>query len=330
MKVLPDNAQHIGQRGRQEDSFAFSDFNDLDFAKKKGYLAIIADGMGGMTHGKEASQLAVRAFLEAYATNTSTLHLHQHLHDAFIKANEEVRNYAVQLNQPDEVGTTLTAAVILDEVLYWISAGDTRIYLLRDGELIQLTRDHNYLNYLYQEVQRGNMKKEEAEQHPSSRALTSFLGLPSIPEVDQNIKPFHLKDGDIVLLCSDGLYEFMDENEICTLMKQYHSEATQILIESVIAKKHPHQDNITILSLTYLKDQPELLEDRYEKSLEAPFENDIPSKQKRKMPTVFLFSLLFLFTIIGGYISVVYFAPDSWNIPEEWKFPIDWIPFTKN
>lgn len=291
MKIIPDNAQALGTRERQEDSFAFSNFDNPEFIKEKGYLAIVADGMGGLFYGKEASEIAVQSFLESYQSYTSFESIIDLLHLSLQDANKMVRNMAVEQDKVDQTGTTLAAATIIEGSLYWISVGDSRIYLYRNGELIQLNEDHQYSKLLYEEVMKENITVEEANSHPQRNALISFLGLPSLPEIDFNVKEMPLENGDIVLLCSDGLHGFMTDEEIAAILKENNPSPAQPLIDFTLQKKHPYQDNITVATLTFVKEEAPP-----SPAPELPVED---TKQKKVSLTIIL-SILFFFIIGAG------------------------------
>ena len=134
MAFAAGNAQHIGARPQQQDAFGFSDPSDRNFVAHGGFLGIVADGVGGLTHGSEASQSAVRAFLQAYQQKSAIESIPAALARALHEANAAVLRVASEPSG-EGAGTTLIAAVLHENSLYWISAGDSRIYLLHDGRL---------------------------------------------------------------------------------------------------------------------------------------------------------------------------------------------------
>jgi len=160
MRYLPGNAQHIGARKEQQDAFAFSDPANKKFLAHAGLLAVVSDGMGGLAHGQQASSAAVRAFLTGYERKsrqeTIPAAMHRGLEAAF---------HAVQgLNQGGggQGGATLAAAVAHENQLYWVSVGDSRLYLLRRGHLVQLSRDHSYRERLFDQVAGERLGLEDA------------------------------------------------------------------------------------------------------------------------------------------------------------------------
>ena len=214
MRIVPGNAQHLGSRQEQQDDFGFSDTDDLSFIMHGGVLALVTDGMGGLAQGREASLIAKQTMLRQYEEKSVSETIPQALIKALDAANARVVEMARQVGLEGQMGTTLAAAVIKDDGLYWISVGDSRIYLCRKGEMTQLTTDHDYANHLVQEVELGNLSPEAAATHPQRHALTSHLGLRHLREIDRNENPINLEPGDRILLCSDGLYRTLPQGKL--------------------------------------------------------------------------------------------------------------------
>jgi len=249
MRISPGNAQHIGARDQQQDSFGFSDLNDSAFVVHAGVVAVVADGMGGMAHGNAASQAAVRAFLNAYAGKSPRESIPQALDRALKQANSAVTTLAKNAGLEDGMGTTLVAAAVHGGSLYWISAGDSRVYLLRGGQLAKLTSDHIYANELRKEVVKGKLSRAEALGNTQRGDLTSYLGLDHLPEVDHNLRAFPIHPGESVILCSDGLYRGLTEDEIAATFRGNPQSACENLVQHVLEKRLPHQDNVTVVAL---------------------------------------------------------------------------------
>lgn len=249
MKVVPGNAQHIGSRETQQDDFGFTDLDDRDFTAHAGVLAVLTDGMGGLAMGAEASRLAKRTMLDEYQAKAAKEAVPQALERALRAANNAVFQIARKAGLEGDVGTTMVAAVVRGADLYWVSVGDSRIYLCRDGQLTQLTTDHVYSRQLAGEVAKGRMSKEEAAGHPDRDALTSFLGLEEIEEIDRNVRSFPLQPGDRILLCSDGLYRALSAEEIAERLADDPQNAAESLVERAVSKERRYQDNLTVAIL---------------------------------------------------------------------------------
>jgi protein phosphatase len=117
--------------------------------------------------------------------------------------------------------------------------------------LQQLTQDHVYAVELARAVQRGILSEAEAEAHPERSSLTSHLGAASLDEVDFNTEPLALQSGDCLLLCSDGLYRALRENEISTALQRSPSLAAEALVHSALGKQLPQQDNLTAVLMVW-------------------------------------------------------------------------------
>ena len=245
------NAQGIGARPYQEDAFGFSNWEDAGFLQRSGLLAVVADGMGGLEQGNAASNAAVRAFIGAYEGKTPNESTPEGLLRALHEANRAVLGVARKAGAEGNVGTTLVAVVVHEGALHWVSVGDSRIYLARGGQLAQLTEDHVYASHLAREVARGAISKDEAESHPEREALTSFVGLRDLEEIERSTKAFPLQPGDFVLLCSDGVYKNMTDAEVAGPLQGDPQTASENLVQAVLAKQDRHQDNLTVVVLAY-------------------------------------------------------------------------------
>jgi serine/threonine protein phosphatase PrpC len=248
IKIITGYAQHIGEREEQQDSFGLADLSNTVEMKSDDMFVVLADGMGGYEMGKEAGELAVQTMLSEYASiaeegKSTPRALEQSLH----LANKAVYELALDHELEWSVGTTLIAVIMQEGQLHWISAGDSRIYLYRDGVLIPLTRDHVYANRLNELVQAGKLTQEEADSHPERHLLTSYLGIPRITEIDANLLPLQLTAGDWVLLCSDGFYDEITVPLLEEAVRQSPQDAAAFILEHVLAQQRPYQDNATIV-----------------------------------------------------------------------------------
>lgn len=249
-QLVPSNYQHIGDRDNQEDSFAISDLHDEELVKKHGVLALVADGMGGLSFGEEASRVAAQVFLQESLPEEPGESPPARLHRALLRANAAVYDCAYRGGNEIDLGTTLVATLVCKSEMHWISAGDSRIYHYRKGFLTQLNREHTYKNQLLDKVDNGLLTREEADNHPEGAYLTSFLGLPSLSEIDQSNKPLQLQAGDHILLCSDGLTNTMTDDEITYYFKENEHISAEELVNQALSKRQPYQDNITVVILS--------------------------------------------------------------------------------
>jgi len=250
MRYLPAHAQHIGARHYQQDSIGLADPEDRAFLAHGGYLAVLCDGMGGMQHGDVASQTAVRAILDAYAQKLPDESIPAALERAAREANEQVIAAALDLGLKDGVGTTLVAAVLHDGYLYFISVGDSAIYHVRDGDIHMVNRPHVFANLLDEAVERGQISREDAAQHPERESLTSFIGIHDLHEIDLNTEPWPVAAGETILLASDGLFKTLEPAEIQECLTGHPQSWPEALVARTIDRQRPGQDNVSVVSIT--------------------------------------------------------------------------------
>lgn len=251
MRVFPGNVSHIGSRRDQQDAYGLSNFTDGQFIDHAGYLAVVADGIGGMEFGSVASNLAVDAFLGRYLGKSVMREVDETLDSALLAANRAVLEEAERRDCLENMGTTLVAAAIYEGYLYWRSVGDSHLYLLRDGRLAQINADHIHARSLQAWVAEGLISQNMADLHPDRATLESFVGLSEMRHIDANSVALALQDGDVLLLCSDGIYTGLSDLEIIQCLGLEPMSAAQQLADSVLAKQLPHQDNLTAVVLQY-------------------------------------------------------------------------------
>ncbi|MFZ0808329.1 MAG: Stp1/IreP family PP2C-type Ser/Thr phosphatase [Candidatus Sulfotelmatobacter sp.] len=232
------------QRANNEDSYLYWEpESDEDF-RRKGRLAVVADGMGGYEGGQEASRLAVETVRAVYdgsfngdpqATLTA----------AIAAAHDNIQRYALDHPDLSGMGTTCTAVSIVDQRLYFAHVGDSRLYLIRNGAVSRLTRDHSYVGRL---VESGIVRSEDAESHPQRHILTAALGSGRDVEPDVPPQPLQLENADSLILCTDGLWSMVAEKELAQAV-QSKSPAETCLTLVNLALQRGGPDNITLLVL---------------------------------------------------------------------------------
>lgn len=250
IRIIPSTYQHIGARKQQEDAFALSDFDDSKLIEESGMLAVVADGMGGLACGEDASRVAVMVFLREYMLKEPEKTVPERLKQALVSTNTAVFDLAYQNGMELDLGTTLIAVSICDQFMHWVSVGDSRIYHFRKDILTRLTIEHIYRNKLMEDVHKGLLSFEEAENHPEGAYLTSYLGLPSLLEIDKSSEPLPLEEGDRVLLCSDGLSNTLSEKEIENYFREIGEINAEELVRLALDKQMKYQDNITAVMLS--------------------------------------------------------------------------------
>ena len=201
-------------------------------------LFVVADGMGGAQAGEVASEIAVRSFDDELPNRS----LPEALVGVIEQANKRIHEKARADESLHGMGTTTTAAYVGDDEVIIAHVGDSRAYLLRDGELIRLTKDHSLVGEL---VARGKLTEEQAEQHPQRSVITRALGPEASVQVDIDIFP--AKPGDLFLLCSDGLTSMVHEPKLRPLFDEADSLETlgKRLIDA--ANAAGGRDNITVI-----------------------------------------------------------------------------------
>lgn len=236
--ILIGNSQAKGSRKVQEDSFS-------TIENENGIIAIVADGMGGLEYGKIASSTAVKMFIEEFTKEYEMHDVEKFLINTAYTANENIVNMA----NGRKIGTTVVASVIKDSILHWISIGDSRIYLLRKGELIKLNKEHTYESVLKDRYESGEISKNEVQKHPQKEFLTSYIGYDEFHEVEYSKQSIQLIKGDKVILMSDGIYKSMPEVEIKEILQKKNNpdKICEVITEKIERKKIVNQDNMTII-----------------------------------------------------------------------------------
>ncbi|HUQ91416.1 MAG TPA: protein phosphatase 2C domain-containing protein [Bryobacteraceae bacterium] len=258
MILIPGNAQHIGSRQQQQDAFGFSNLANEAFRKHAGMLAVVADGMGGMANGDAASRCALKAFLQAYESKTEAEDIPDALLRAIHKANSAVYQLALEMGSADDMGTTLVAVAVKNDRMHWISAGDSAIFLYRDSEFTALNAPHIYGAELDEKVSQGAMTRADAMAHPEREALTSFLGMERLSVVDRSIRALALREHDVILLASDGLFKTLSLDQMAEAMQGDAQEMSEALVNRTIAAAKQHQDNVTVVAISAEKPKPSL------------------------------------------------------------------------
>lgn len=227
-------------RDVNEDRIHYVKPKDSELLNTKGRLAIVADGMGGHHAGAVASQLAVETIEARYYQDNRSPHVA--LEHAFLSANRGIRALADNNRQYSGMGTTATALAIHKGFVFTAHVGDSRLYLIRDHRIIQLTQDHSVVMDM---VQSGVLTIDEARQHPDSHIITRALGTQTEVQVSCCQAGLAVKSGDRFVLTSDGLHDLVDENEILQTVLSFDvHQAGDCLIEQ--ARNQGGYDNISI------------------------------------------------------------------------------------
>lgn len=204
---------------------------------------LVADGMGGHAAGEIASQIAAATIEEFFKKQNSPTSPDEWLNSAVQQANTRV--YETQMRKPEfrGMGSTLTVLAFSDARFHIAQVGDSRAYLLRDGILRQLTRDHSVVWPLYEN---GILSKEDISKHPQKNLITRSIG--TYPQVEVDLQNDTTHEGDIFLLCSDGLTDVLTDQDISRILSsrgKSPQELAEMLVDSANEAGGP--DNITTI-----------------------------------------------------------------------------------
>ena len=240
--------QYRGRRDNQEDYYAFADAAEPEERSLERLLLVVGDGLGAHAGGSVASYIGVNAFVRAYHEQDGSANWK--LKHAVETANDTlgyITNRMPSVAPP--MGTTMLAALVTSKTLYWLSVGDSPLFLFRDGELLRLNADHSLSPLIDARAERGEITAEEAANHPDRHTLqAALLGLPLLM-IDSPPDPMPLKSGDIVIAASDGIFTLTHKalEELLSFGK--HTTADKIadaIIFAIRRINYDRQDNTTV------------------------------------------------------------------------------------
>lgn len=225
-------------RKENEDSFYIPEPND-DLK-----LFLIADGIGGQSHGKLASMMTVDEIVKFIIKNNDNVSDKAVLmKESIIHSNDFVKRFAEENPKFSGMGTTLVSLLVENDLAMIASAGDSRCYMVRNGIISQLTLDNSYVQYL---LQKGAITIEEAQSHPQRNLITKAIGMQD--DIDIDVESIKLYPGDILLLCTDGLTTMLSDEEILHIILKKKGNM-QVKSEALVnsAKNKGGTDNITAI-----------------------------------------------------------------------------------
>lgn len=238
-----------GTRKYQEDCIRY-------LGTPTGILGVVCDGMGGKAKGELASVCAMDTLLDYYQEEPKPL---KNIRRFFEQAISLMDRKVARLQDEDgnylDSGTTVVSVLVEENRMHFMSVGDSKIYLIRGGAIRSLTREHNYKLLLEESLQEHAITYEEYEKGlEKGEALISYLGMNGIQVMDISSKPIFLEEGDVILLCSDGLYKALTEEQIANIVEACEENFTETagVIIQMILNYVPHAlDNTSILCLKY-------------------------------------------------------------------------------
>ena len=241
MKFSVFQVSRKGGRQLNEDRMGYS------YTRSSGIL-LLADGMGGHPEGEVAAQLALQAISAMYQkqANPEITDVAAFLTSAVMAAHRQIIKYAIEKGMLDTPRTTVVAAVVQDGTANWVHCGDSRLYLVRGGKLVTRTRDHSYM-----EQPPIGQSASKAAERMNRNILFTCLGSPTKPVFDIS-GPIPLQQGDKILLCSDGLWGSLDDDDIVRqLSGKPVGQAVPALVESALQKAGASSDNVTVIALEW-------------------------------------------------------------------------------
>ncbi len=241
MKFSVYQASRTGGRHYNQDRVAYAYSNET-------LLLVLADGMGGHLHGEVAAQIAIRTFMQSFqqAALSHIANPEEFLEETMRCSHDAIIRYAHSERLGGSPGTTCVAALVQDGKACWAHAGDSRFYLLRNHEMVAITRDHSVVQ---QWMDWGIISEEEMKTHPDRNRITNCLGgVEDMFYVEPSpIVP--LQQGDVLLLCSDGLWGPLEETDLVAGFSGAPlSLATEQLMDKAITLGGEHADNTTVVA----------------------------------------------------------------------------------
>ena len=244
---------HIGGRKNNQDRMGYSFTRDA-------LLLLLADGMGGHIQGEMAATIALQTIGALFQQNANPYikKPEKFLEDSFFAAHREIHRYRAINNLPETPRTTIVACIVQHNSAYWAHCGDSRLYWMRQGQILARTRDHSRIETL---IAQGKVAPSERDTHPDRNKLFNCLGAPSMPIVELSRRA-SLQPGDVILLCSDGLWSVLPDH---VLAQSLHTNTVVRAVPELLATATgiagKTSDNVTALAMMWegasvLQDSP--------------------------------------------------------------------------
>ena len=243
MKISVYGSSSAGKvRKLNEDSYSF-DSSSGD----KGSIFVVCDGMGGHKAGEVASNYTSIKIVE-YFHSSLQKDILTRLNESIRKANNDLYKLSKKDSSKRSMGTTVVVVVVFGNILYFANVGDSRAYLVRNNSIGRLTKDHSWLE---ERISDGSLRPSEARNNPNKNIITKCVGYE--PDIEPYYGSYLLKEGDRIILCSDGLWDELTDSEIKNIALS--SKDLRKSIEKLIisAEEHGGSDNITVLGIDYGK-----------------------------------------------------------------------------
>lgn len=243
MKFTIYQESRIGKRQNNEDRIAYC-------YSREAVLMVVADGMGGHYHGEVASQIAVQTLTSAFQRDAQPA-----IADPFLflqkgmtNAHHAILDYSQEHRLKDSPRTTCVACLIQDNIAYWAHVGDSRLYHMRDGKVLAVTRDHSRVRLLMDE---GLISEAQAATHPDRNKVYSCLGGENPPEIEFSRKT-PLEVGDVLVLCTDGLWGPLPADVMAASLKGANlMQAVPMLLNQAEIRSGPYGDNLSVVAVRW-------------------------------------------------------------------------------
>jgi serine/threonine protein phosphatase PrpC len=234
---------HIGGRKVNQDRMGYSFTRDA-------LLLVLAEGMGGHLRGEMAAAIMMQTISALFQQQAAPYvrKPERFLEEAFLAAHHEIHRYRAEHRLPETPRTTVVACLIQHNTAIWAHCGDSRLYWMRRGQVLGRTRDHSHIEHL---IAQGLAKPSERATHPDRNKLYNCIGASSLPKVDVG-RQASLQAGDVLLLCSDGLWSMLPDEEIAhRLATRTIVRAVPELIDMATAVAGATGDNTTALAIMW-------------------------------------------------------------------------------
>ena len=268
-------ANRLGNRNNNQDRFSAIETDE-------GVLLILGDGMGGQPHGDEAAQILVDVAKKHYLDARRPIKKPKpFLAKLLLSAHEAIVDFGEAQSPPVTPGTTGVLCLVQESKAVWAHVGDSRLYLFQNGLPIYRTTDHSFVEMLYQ---KGEISRREQDSHPKRNQITQCLGGGLVEEPDPTVSNMvSLREEDILLLCTDGLWGPMDDAVMGNLLCRPGNldDIINAMAQEAEQLSYPHSDNVSVIALRLLstvgesKEKIEQKQGAQQHSSDDPLENAI-------------------------------------------------------
>jgi protein phosphatase len=234
---------HIGGRKVNQDRMGYSFTRDA-------LLLVLADGMGGHARGEVAAAIATQTLSQMFQQQAAPYVKgpERFLEDAFHAAHREIHRFTAANNMPESPRTTIVACLVQHNTATWAHCGDSRLYWIRNGQIHGRTRDHSHVENI---IEKGQIPASARATHPDRNKLYNCLGANSVPRVDISGRA-SLLPGDTLLLCSDGLWSMLPDEEVVQAMStQTVVRAVPEMLSTALRRAGDSSDNVTALAIMW-------------------------------------------------------------------------------